>query len=180
MRARLQGRGQPVVDGGLSEVRAHPMTDGEIRKILGNDIKIITSRELVNIRKVDDLFDKQGRCVLLYTPHDPTSGHWVCLMHKGDCIHYFDSYGDKADIPEDLGDVPPYLTEILKQSGLPVYYNTHQYQKEREDFATCGRWCVARLLYKDKTPEQFHAIVKKFKGQPDDFVSGLIYSFIKT
>ena len=170
----------PPKTGGLAAVRAHPLSDDDIRKVLG-PVTIITNRDLRGHRDIDEVLDRQGRLMLLYTPEDPTSGHWVCLWKSADGdINYFDSYGEPPDLPEDLGDQPPTLTEILKQSGRPVFYNRHQYQHPGGDVATCGRWCIARLLYRDRTPEQFHAIVRKFKGEGDDFVSALIYSFIKT
>ena len=163
----------------LAKVRAYPLSDADIRKALGSDIRIITNRELGSLRRVDDLFDSQGRAILLYTPEDPTSGHWVCLMKRKDGIYFWDSYGDKPDIAAYLGDQPPLLTQILSHAGVPIHYNTHKYQKSGGSVATCGRWCIARLLYSNLDESGFRSVVGKFKGNPDDFVSGLIYAFIK-
>jgi len=174
-----------VIDGGLSRVKARPLTDGEIRQVLGNNVSIMTNRELEEqVSDILDCFDDEGRFILLYTPQDPTSGHWVCLMlevieGRPYAIHYFDPYGEKPDIPADLGDQPPTLTELLEKSKLPVYYNTHQYQTERSDVATCGRWVITRLLYKDLDEDEFYDVVKRFKGPPDDFVVGLTYGALR-
>jgi hypothetical protein len=130
------------------------------------------------LKSADELFDKQGRAVLLYTPNSPTEGHWVCLQRKSDGIYFFDSYGDKPDSADDLNGQPAHLSELLRGSGMPIYYNTKPYQKMRGDIATCGRHCVSRLIYNKKSPEQYDRVVKAFKGEPDDFVSALIYSFI--
>jgi hypothetical protein len=162
----------------LKQVRQYALSDKDIRDILG-DVPIFTSRDLGSVQSADSLFDSKGRCVILYTPQSPTEGHWTCLLKKPNGIYFFDSYGDKPDNDEALGDVPPYLTKLLKGSGKPVYYNTKQYQKERNDVATCGRHIISRLIYANKSPEQYDKIVKQFEGTPDDFVSGLIYSFIK-
>jgi hypothetical protein len=116
--------------------------------------------------------------MLLYTPNSPTEGHWVCLFRNKDGIHYFDSYGDKPDTEDDLNGQEPLLTQLLSESQLPVFYNTKRYQKLRTDIATCGRHCIARLIYKNKSPDAYNHIVNQFKGEPDDFVSALIYSFI--
>ena len=122
--------------------------------------------------------------MLLYTPNSPTEGHWVCLFRNKDGIHFFDSYGDKPDNEEDLNGQEPLLTELFKDSGLPIYYNTKRYQKRRQNIATCGRHCIARLIFKNKSPESYDSIVRQFKddkgkvGEPDDWVSALIYSFI--
>lgn len=166
-------------EGGLAEVRAYPLSDSDIKRVLGRGMRILTNRDLPTFDTIDQIFDRKGQCMLLYTPDDPTSGHWTCLWRNAEGIHYFDSYGEKPDIPEDLGDQPATLTALLKASGQPVFYSTHPYQKERSDVATCGRWCIARLLYRDRTPEQFLAIIRKFKGEGDDLVSALIYMFIK-
>lgn len=163
----------------LAKVRAYPLSDADIRAALGDNIAIHTNRELRGMRRIDDLFDSQGRAILLYTPEDPTSGHWVCLMKRKDGIYFWDSYGDRPDIPAYLGDQPPILTQLLSHAGVPVHYNTHPYQKMGGSVATCGRWCIARLLYRDRDEAAFRSIVGEFKGNPDDFVSGLIYAFIK-
>jgi hypothetical protein len=165
--------------GGLSAIKAHPMSDYDLRQLLGNNITIRTNRQIENETDIDNLFDNEGRLILLYTPDDPKFGHWVCLIRNADSIYYFDPYGDKPDLPGDLNGRPPVLTNLLKEKGLPVFYNTHPYQKLKEDIATCGRWCAVRLHYKNKTEDQFFRIVKKFKGCPDDFVAAFVYNFIK-
>jgi hypothetical protein len=165
--------------GGLAEIKAHPLSDYDLRQLLGSNIKIRTNRQIGDATDIDELFDEEGRLILLYTPHDPKSGHWVCLMRHPDSIYYFDSYGDRPDEEEDLNGQSPTLTRLLQASGLPVFYNTHQYQKLRDDIATCGRWCAIRLHYKDKTEDQFNRIVKRFKGTPDEFVAAFVYNFIK-
>lgn len=162
----------------MKKVQAHPLSDAEIRKILG-PVPIITNRELDRVSSIEDLFDSQGRCILLYTPHEPTSGHWVCLIMKPDHIEYFDSYGDKPDIPEDLNGQPAVLTQLLKASGMPVFYNTKQFQKERSDVATCGRHVICRLLYVPKSLDQYAAAIAKSKLTPDDFVTGLTYDKLR-
>ena len=163
----------------LAKVKAQPLSDADLRSLLGKGLPIMTNRELGGVSDINQLFDTQGRSVLLYTPEDPTSGHWVCMMRRPDSIYYWDPYGEKPDIPEDLGGQPPVLTQILKASGMPVFYNSHQYQSQRGDVATCGRWCAARLHYKDLSEKEFQSIVKKFKGKGDDFVSAFVYNFIK-
>jgi len=67
----------------------------------------------------------------------------------------------------------------MRRSGLPIYYNTHGFQEESGDINTCGRHCVARLMFKGKTLEQYKRIIDKSGLCPDDFVSGLTYVGIK-
>jgi hypothetical protein len=162
----------------MEKVQAHALSDSEIRKILG-PVNILTNRQLGGMRSADDLFDSKGRCIMLYTPHDPTSGHWICLIRKPDHIEYFDSYGDKPDIADDLNGQPPLLTQLLKAAGMPVFYNTRQFQKERGDVATCGRHVVCRLLYAPKCLDQYATAIAKSGLSPDDFVSGLTFDKLR-
>jgi hypothetical protein len=163
----------------LEKVKGQPLSDGDMRALLGKGLPIMTNRELGSVSDVNQLFDEQGRFLLLYTPQDPTSGHWVCLMKRPDSIYYWDPYGERPDIAADLGGQPPVLTKLLKESGMPIFYNSHQYQSKRGDVATCGRWCAARLHYKDLSEKEFQSVIKKFKGSGDDFVSALAFNFIK-
>lgn len=163
----------------LQQVKASPLSDSDLRELLGSGITIMTNRELPKVKSIGNIFDSEGRAILLYTPDSPTSGHWVCLMRRPDSIYFWDPYGDKPDIPEDLGGQPPVLTRLLQEADVPVFYNSHQYQSQHGDVATCGRWCAARLHYKDLSEKQFQNVIKKFKGSGDDFVSALAYSFIK-
>jgi hypothetical protein len=164
--------------GGLTEIKSHPLSDYDLRQLLGHNITIRTNRQIEGEQDIDNLFDNEGRFIMLYTPEDPKFGHWVCLIRFKDHIYYFDPYGDPPDQKVDLGDYPPTLTKLLEAKGLPVYYNKHAYQTLRNDVATCGRWCAVRLHYKNKTENQFYNIVKIFKGYPDDFVAAFIYNFI--
>ena len=163
----------------LQEVKSNPLSDADLRELLGGSITIMTNRELPKVKSIGDIFDAEGRAILLYTPDSPTSGHWVCMMRRPGSIYYWDPYGEKPDIPEDLGGQPPVLTALLKASGMPVFYNSHQYQTQRGDVATCGRWCAARLHYKDLSETEFQKVIKKFKGSGDDFVAAFVFNFIK-
>lgn len=174
------GGQKPQKDGGLKQVKAHPLTDSEIRQILGSNISILTNRDLTSKRHIDDIFDNEGRCILLYTPYDPMSGHWTCLLRKADHIEFFDSYGEPPDTEEDLGSQPPLLTQLLKQSGMPVFFNKHPFQSDKSDVATCGRHVVCRLLYFPFSLDKYANIIKKSNLSSDDFVSGLTFSKLKT
>ena len=165
-------------DGGMKKVQAHPLSDAEIRRLLG-DVSILTNRQLGSVSHIDDMFDARGRCIMLYTPHDPESGHWVGMRRKPDHTEYFDSYGDRPDTADDLNGQPAMLTKLMKAAGIPVIYNTRQFQKERGDVATCGRHVVCRLLYAPKTLDQYAKAIDKSGLSPDDFVSGLTYDKLR-
>jgi hypothetical protein len=181
---------KPKEDPVLNNIRAYALSDDDIRKILGKDISIVIYDQLKHTKNIDDIFDKKGRCILLYQNQSPTSGHWVCLLKKKDHIEYFDSYGEKMDdmlkeIPKDLkirtNAENPYLTRLLKSSGLPVVYNKYQYQRDGGDVNSCGRWCIARLLYGSKDNNYFRKVVdiaNKRGMTNDDFVSALTSNWL--
>ncbi len=168
----------------LAEVKDYPLSDADIRTILGDNIKIITYPELKKMRSINDCFDNQGRCILLFLTNSPTEGHWCCMLRKKKGIEFFDPYGEapeeqKDGVPksqlEALDSSKPYLTALMRSSGLPVYYNTHKFQKESASINTCGRHCVVRCLYAPYSIQKYASIIKKSGMSPDDFVSGLTY-----
>jgi len=168
----------------LKQVKAYPLSDSDIRKVLGANIKIWNYPQLKGLTSVEQLFDDQGRAILLYPNSGPCSGHWCCLLDKPDGIHYFDSYGEEPEEPKD--DVPeenlrewgadyPDLTRLLKNAAVPVYYNHHKFQSESPSVANCGRHCCTRLLYSNKTLDQYNRIIKKSGLTADEFVCGVIF-----
>ena len=176
-----------MLRGRAKRAREYPLSDGDIRKMLGDDIKILTYDQLANIRDYNELFDAKGRSILLYPTVSPTTGHWVCLLNKQDGIEFFDPYGNKPDdiseyisrpVREELNIRKKMLLPLLKQSGKPIVYNTHAFQKDRNDIATCGRHAVSRCLYAPKTLDEYKYIVDSSNLAPDDFVLGITYDKI--
>lgn len=172
----------------LKEIKDYSLSDGDIRKILGSDIKIFTYPQLKQFRNISSLFDDKGRCIVLYLTNSETSGHWCCLLNKGDHIEFFDPYGEAPDdvvdgLPksrmEQLDMDSPYLTRLMKASGLPVYYNTHSFQKEKDGINTCGRWCVVRCFYAPYSLEKFKGIVDSSGMSGDDFVAALTANWLR-
>lgn len=166
----------------MEEIKNYPLGDDDIRKILGKDIKIITYPMLGKMRSIDEAFDRQGRCIMLYLTHDEHSGHWVCMLRKPGGIEYFDSYGEAPE--EALEDVPmsklqrldeatPYLTKLLRESGRKVTYNHHAFQKTRGDINTCGRHAIVRCLYAPYSLPKYKAVMDATGMSPDNFVSAL-------
>ena len=175
------------MQGGINEVKEYALSDSDIRKVLGREIPIIPYPELKDYTSIEQCFDRKGRCILLFLTNSPTEGHWCCMLNKKKGIEFFDPYGDAPE--EQLEDMPPsklaaleqdrpYLTRLLRASGRPVYYNTHAFQKTKDGVNTCGRWCIARLLYAPKSLEYFKSVVDKSGMEPDTFVSGLVANFL--
>jgi len=173
---------------GINRVKRYPLSDSDIRQILGDDIKITTYPELGEMNSVEDMFDNKGRAILFFPNASPTQGHWTALINHPKYIEFFDSYGEKPDDQkggmsahrlEALDIDRPYLTKLLKASGKPVYYNTKDYQQNKQSVATCGRHAIGRLLYANQPIEDYDTVVTDSGLKPDDFVSGLTYKALK-
>lgn len=174
--------------GGIDEVKDYPLSDGDIRTILGDDIRILTYPDLGKLKDWRQMFDAKGRCILLFLTSSPTEGHWCCLLNKKKGIEFFDPYGEPpGEILEDIPDSrlaaldqnQPYLTRLLRASGKPVFYNTYPFQTDKSGVNTCGRHCVVRCLYAPKSLEQYLKVIQKSGMSPDNFVAALTANWLK-
>jgi len=166
----------------MEEIKDYALGDDDIRKILGNDIKIITYPMLGRMRDISEAFDKKGRCIILYLTKDSHSGHWVCMLDKGKEIEYFDSYGEPPEEPisevpmsrlQQLDEASPYLTALFRKSGKRISYNHHVFQQTKDDVNTCGRHAVVRCLYAPYSLSKYKKIMDSTGMSPDNFVSAL-------
>lgn len=167
----------------IEEVKEYPLSNSDIDRVLGGT-HIYAYPELSQFATLDEALDDRGRMVLLYLTEDANTGHWVCVWRDGKTIRYFDPYGNPPEFPkswlpaernEELGQAEPYLLNLFKGEGLPVFYNTHPYQKEGADVNTCGRHAITRLLLKELNDKQYYDVVKDSDVNPDDFVSFATY-----
>ena len=171
----------------MEEIEQYPLGDNDIRTILGNNISILNYPDLENMESADEMFDDQGRCVLLFPTFSEQSGHWTALIDRPDRIEFFDSYGGRPESQKaGLGkarlkklDIDhPDLTKLLRASGKPVYYNPHKFQELSPMIGTCGRHCCVRLLNKDKSLDQYYDMIKKSGINADDYVSKVTYKIL--
>lgn len=177
----------------IESIRNYALSNTDIQEILEPDTKIITYPRFSEMSHIDEAFDKIGRCIFLYLTENESTGHWVTMWKDGpNSVYYFDSYGKKPDAPrdwlteeklEELGEDEPYLTQLLKESGYKVAYNTIPYQKTEDGMNDCGRWAVMRLITKDMDDKQFYNLVKeKLKEygtkSMDDVACLFTYSYI--
>jgi len=174
--------------GSVEEVKEYSLSDSDIRKILGDDIKIITYPMLGTMNSIDEAFDSKGRSVMLVPNVSPTMGHWVAMLNRPDSIEFFDPYGDAPE--EQKGGLSssklraldidqPFLTKLLRESGKPVFYNTKAFQSSNRNVATCGRHAVARLAYAPYTIDKYDDCIRKSGLTPDNFVAGLTFNALK-
>jgi hypothetical protein len=103
-------------------------------------------------------------------------------------IEFFDPYGDKPEAQkkglgrsrlEEYDIERPDLTRLLRATGLPVYYNTHDFQRESPNVATCGRHSAVRLMYDDKDIDQYNSMIEESGKSPDDFVTEMTFNKLR-
>jgi hypothetical protein len=162
----------------------YPLSDGDINKLLHPATKILVYPDLENVSSIEQIFDPMGRCMLLYPVSSEYSGHWVCLIKKGEHIEFFDPYGKAPDTElkwvsmakrRDMNMEEPTLTRLLKESGYKVTYNSHDFQKDDQTVNTCGRHCVVRLMFKHLSLDEYRKLIKSSGLPPDEFVAGITY-----
>jgi hypothetical protein len=166
--------------GAAKRLGAYSLSNADINAILEPDTKIWVYPDFARMSSIEEAFDSLGRCIFLFLTESRTVGHWCCMWEKGKTIHYFDSYGLAPEAArkwmseeqlEELGQEEPYLMRLLKASGRPVVYNKVKYQREGGDVATCGRWVVTRLVFKDLSDWKFHELVRRSGVPADDFAT---------
>lgn len=145
----------------------HPLSSEEISNLLQGQIRIINYKQLREVDDIEDLLEPFGAFIMLYEMKR-NFGHWVCVFKHNGTIEHFDSYGVKPDyelkwVPDYFkkigGEDIPYLTYLLYKSQKKTRYNHYRLQSFRKGVSTCGRWCVARVIYKNLSENQFY---KKF------------------
>lgn len=185
--AALARSGKAVSNGmapELADAIEHPLTDGDIRLLLGHNTAILTYPKLAAAKSIDDVLDANGRLVLLYLTTSMSSGHWCAVFRRNENeLEFFDPYGGGIDqqfdyIPDDmelaLGQSTRYLTHLLNHasdSGYKVRHNPYRFQELKRGVNSCGRWVAARLLHSDLSIHEFKTLVERSGVSPDTFVT---------
>jgi hypothetical protein len=168
----------------MEEAKSYALSDTDIRRLLGGDIKITSYPDLEKVSHIDELFDPHGRAILFFPQQNEQSGHWTCLIKKGKTIEFFDPYGEPPEAQKDtlsknhlehLRMKEPLLADLLTDNPYTIKFNKVQLQELSDDVATCGRHCVARLLYHRYPIQKYRQIISKSNQAPDEFVVKLTY-----
>lgn len=154
----------------------YSLSDKDIRRICGNNTKVITYPDLNYIFSIDQLVtnDKPNCVILIETDINGNKiyGHWIAFKKIGRKLCYFDSYGYFIDEPLTTMDyefkkksnqLKYKLSELLKQSNYDdINYNEYQYQSINPSITTCGRWssyfCLSGL-----NTDEFHSLMYNLK-----------------
>jgi hypothetical protein len=177
------------MDGGVEKTIATPMSDTDIKEYLPNAL-ILKYSELSKYPTLDDLLPHEKDFAMLLYEDSPNKGHWVVVSRPEEGVaEYFDSYGGYVDAPLKwtdkqtrigLGEGYAMLSKLFKECPEKVVYNKIKYQKDGQNIADCGRWCVLRTLKMKAGYDlnQFHKWVvkkdRKMKGDKDTLVATLI------
>ena len=77
----------------------HPLSDDDLRKLLGPKLKIVKYSQLDSLTDLNQLLTQPvDACILLYE-QAPNVGHWTGLLKYDGIFEHFDSYGGKPDAP---------------------------------------------------------------------------------
>ena len=79
------------------QVMRTPLSDSDLKDILGNDLKIIVYSDLSKINNLRQLLTNERDCVVILYEEKRLSGHWTCLTREGDLFTFFDPYGIPVD-----------------------------------------------------------------------------------
>jgi hypothetical protein len=162
----------------MEKAKAYALSDDDIRRLLGSDIKITSYPDLEKVQHINEIFDRKGRAVLFFPQQSKLQGHWSCLVKNGREIEFFDPYGEAPEDQKEglsggdlerLGMTQPLLANLLLNSGSRIYFNKVQIQELNNDVQTCGRHVVARLMYYKFPVNKYRQIISKSGLSPDEY-----------
>ena len=178
----------------LKDKELEPLSDEDIRHILGKDTKILKYSELAKYSSIDDLLPKHtDYCIVLYELEE-NSGHWTAILKYDSYVEWFDPYGIKYDneldwisnnVKHKLHEEKPLLGKLFNESDLKVVYNKTKFQSMKKEISTCGDHCVHRiyrLKHNDFDLEAYTSYMNHIKDEYgltyDDIVAEFVSSFI--
>lgn len=146
----------------------------DLLKFVNGNAKIVLYNEMYKYKTLDQLLYPYDVVFILYESK-PRWGHWTLLFKRDEKnVEFFDSYSTIIDDGLDYIDEffrkksnqdYPYLTRLLYNSPYNIHYNQYKYQDEEDkNDNTCGRWVLARWLYRDLTLKQFSKLFQNKNG----------------
>ena len=165
------------------DLTSDALTKADILKKI--NVNVVFYEDLYNYNDIDSLL-KNDAVILMYRS-TPFFGHWTCLIRNGNVIEFFDSYGDLPDQQKKtidinfqkqsnqyrnrLIDLLIRKAEHLNAAGEPKYeihYNEFKFQGK--EASTCGKHCIARILFRHLDTYQYHDWINQFNESPDEIV----------
>ena len=158
-----------ISDSKINKIVKKPLSDEELKVILGKDLKIVMYPDLAKYSSIELLLpNPNDYCIILIVESETKfniEGHWVALLKYDGMYEFFDPYGNDVDVDlmtwmdvktrVTLNESKPYLTYLLK--GRKYIYNKTKYEVLRKGINTCGSHSSYRIYqfkkYGLKLPE---------------------------
>ena len=163
------------------------LSEDDISKIVDGKVNVISYEQLFLYTNIDEALGPHKALIVLYEVQSHTQGHWSLLyLDDQNTLHFFDPYGLKLDdeiryIPDfftldNKGEQVPHLSYLVEKSGYKLVSNKIQYQKEKKEVQTCGRWCCVRLKFRYLNDEQFRKLWDKIPADDEVTYLTILYS----
>ena len=177
----------------IKQVMRKPLSETDIKTILGSDTKILTYPQLAKYNTLEELLPRPYDFVVLLLLETPISGHWCCLIRNSTQYEWFDSYSNAPDAdltnwlsPSQrikLKENTYYLSNLLK--GRNYIYNKVKFQELRANVNTCGDH-VCHRCYKFKNEgfnsKDYQDHMKNYSRlyglTPDQIVASFVSKYI--
>ena len=183
-----------IIDNAMSTELIEQYTD--------NKARILTMQEISKMKSLKDVFQNQSYVIIFTATNSPNDGHFQMIWISGGVLNWFDSYAlqptgllDKMmKLNMNLWGQNNNLWKLIQESQFypnSFRMNTHKYQSNSKNVATCGRYCTLNVLlkyiYEQKgkvyNTECFFKLMQfwktKYKKNYDSIVSSLIDEFAK-
>ena len=73
----------------IEQIMRKPLSDSDLKSILGEDTKIITYPELSKYNNIEELLPNPYDFAVILLLESPASGHWLCLLRYNDGYVFF-------------------------------------------------------------------------------------------
>ena len=154
----------------IEKVKDYALSSLDLKNVEPSRVHIL-SEIYGNIRFIDELFDRKGRCFLLYNTRSPTYGHWTCLLKKHNVIEWYEPYGfplkslnSNKYIPNTMDIDPNYIINKIKEGGYRFVQNNKQHQNRNDkNDASCGRHCCLRMACHKMNLKEYNNFLKNAK-----------------
>lgn len=145
----------------------------EVQKIAGVPLKVVKYSDLIHYKRLEDMFTKSCKCILLLYQTKKTFGHWCCIINQPKKIVFFDPYALEPDDQLQFANIKfrtennmrlPYLTYLLYNSKKDIDYNDKRFQVLDDNVNSCGHWTGIRMRCHKLDSDEF---INIFDGVPN-------------